>query len=285
MKECVMALMMCFALTGMPASQAWAEEGTLRLYGQAAPTIETEEASSAFRFDALTLDQGNAFIAISQNDGSGYNRWVPFYFHLSMDQAMSTEDVESYLKKYIQTASLDFGNTQGIFQSDELIWSAAEAGKGEYNLTLVLIPEVGELPLEGVGQIKTICLSGAAGKHSYDLTNYVIEERPTVPESEMYVSLCGIVSFVEEDRTARINYGLEVNENQICAFGIDYEFDDIVHYQIKKENTGNTYAVTVMLKEGTSKTVFRPFLYVEDESGQKRWLIPSVPVYFEEMQE
>lgn len=286
MKVYVMALMMCFVLTGMLTSRALADDGASQLCDQAASAIEAKAAVSAFQFDALTLDQGNAFIAISQNDVSGYNRWIPFYFHLSVDRAMSTQDVENDLKKHIQTASLVFENAQGVFQSDELIWSAAEAGEGEYNLTLVLIPEVGELPLEGVERIKTIRLSGEDGERSYDLANYAIEERLTVPESEMYVSLCGIVSFVEEDRTARINYGFQVNENQVCAFDIDYapQFDDIVRYQIEEEDAGSTYAVRVLLREGASQTVFRPFLRVEDENGQSGWLIPSVPVYFEKMQ-
>ena len=54
----------------------------------------------------LKLDQGNAYISISSNDVSGYNRWLPFYFQVEGNNNLSERDVEAALKEKISRALL-----------------------------------------------------------------------------------------------------------------------------------------------------------------------------------
>ena len=112
-----------------------------------------------------------------------------------------------------------------------------------------------------------------------------MEEKETIPEDEMYVSLSSIEATVQENLTSQINYGIMQSKNRITGFNIYFpkDFKDIVNYKIVQtdcleENTVE-YTVEVKLKEKDSKTVFRPFLKIkyDDKIG---WMIPSVPVYF-----
>lgn len=157
-------------------------------------------------------------------------------------------------------------------------------GKKTYNLTLVLIPKLDEFPIADVEQIGKIVLKSNDKTYEYELPQYLIEARETIPEEKSAVSLSSVESEVNEDLSAGVNYGIENKGNDILKFDIDYskKFNDVVKYRIasveEKKDTVK-YAVDVQLKEKQSKTVFRPFLKVEykDTSG---WLIPTVPVYF-----
>lgn len=234
----------------------------------------------------LKLDQGNAYISISSNDVSGYNRWLPFYFQVEGNNNLSERDVEAALKEKISSISLFSIKDEELYETEKLIWSACKIDDNVYNLTLVLIPEIESIDIDGIVQIsKIILISKDNIKHEYILDCYLVEEKETIPEDEMYVSLSSIEATVQEDLTSQINYGIMQNKDRIMGFDIYYpkKFRDIVSYEIVQtdcveENTVE-YTVAVRLKEKDSKTVFRPFLKIkyDDKIG---WMIPSVPAYF-----
>lgn len=45
-------------------------------------SVEQSNNEGAVVFTELLLDQENSYIALSNNDATGFNRWVPFYFFL-----------------------------------------------------------------------------------------------------------------------------------------------------------------------------------------------------------
>lgn len=244
----------------------------------------TNLAELKFDISNIILDQGNAYISISKNDIEGYNRWVPFYFQLTTDKDFTIEEVESLLKEKIIQATLSIGEEE-FYETKQLIWSAYKIGENTYNLTLVLIPDIGEFPIKGVQTIDTITLSSKEKKQEYSLPSYLIEERDTITEDELFVSLSSMESDVDEKLMAQVNYGITKNKNDIVKFELDFpkELNDIVDYNIintNKKDDKNEYSVSIQLKDKDTKTVFRPFLKVSYDDGKSGWMIPSVPVYF-----
>lgn len=238
-----------------------------------------------FVFSKLKLDQGNAFISISKNNIDGYNRWIPFYFYLETDTDLEPEEAETLLNENIAQATLYSDKQNELFTTTQLIWSAYKLDAGSYNLTLVLIPELDQLDMEGVQQIDKIILRSDKSNCEYDLSNYLIEARDTIPEDQLYVSLSSMESQVQDDLTAQVDYGFKKNGNDVNALDLDFpsEFTDIVNYKVNNatstEEDTIEYSVSVLLNSKDSKTVFRPFLKVE-YNNTIGWLIPSVPVYF-----
>ena len=71
----------------------------------------------------LQIDQGDTFIAISRNDTDGYNRWIPFYFHLQTESDDGVEAVEALLNETITGATLYSSNGSKLYTTEELVWS------------------------------------------------------------------------------------------------------------------------------------------------------------------
>lgn len=239
-----------------------------------------------FDFTNLTLDQGNAYISISKNDMSGYNRWLPFYFKISCDAELTEAEVEEFLNENVLNASLYSGEDQRLYVTEQLVWSACKIDDRIFNLTLVLIPELNSFNINGVTQIDKIVLASEKSFCEYKLSSYLVEQRETISESEMYVSLSSITAKVPENLTTQINYGIMMKEYEISTFDIyfDKQFDDIASYQIMnaevREDNSVYYSVAITLNKKNSRTVFRPFLKVS-YSDHIGWMVPCVPVYFE----
>ena len=68
-----------------------------------------------------------------------------------------------------------------------MIWSACQFDDNVYNLTLVLIPEIGSIDIGESVQINKIVLTSESNiDNEYILDCYLVEEKETIPEDEMY---------------------------------------------------------------------------------------------------
>lgn len=216
---------------------------------------------------------------------SGYNRWLPFYFKISCDENLNEGEVEEFLNENILKVSLYSSEEQKLYETEHLVWSACKIDDKTFNLTLVLIPELNSFDINGVKQIDKIMLASDKSFYEYKLNSYLIEQRETISESEMYVSLSSIEAIVQENLTTQINYGIVKRNYEISAFDIYFpkQFDDIASYQIMDievvEDNSVQYSIAITLNKKNSRTVFRPFLKVsyDDHIG---WMVPCVPVYF-----
>lgn len=235
-------------------------------------------------FLSLTLNQGNAYIAISQNDNSGYNRWIPFYFLYMTDEEKNEGEIEELLNKNISSIALQFSGENNEYITDDLMWSVCSINKNLYSITLVLVPKVEQWD-NGEVIVEKISLFSRNKGYEYALGNYKIEQKETLPESSLYVSLCSTETVTSENRIANIMYGIMSNNIEIEGFDIWFpkNFRDVMGYEVVSETyteeNGYEYYLDIELKNHNSKIVFRPFLKVEYEDGEG-WLVPSVPVYF-----
>lgn len=236
----------------------------------------------------LKIDQENAYISLSSNDMEGYNRWIPFYFTFKENFDVDASKIDDMLTKKITSASL-YADGKNIYQTTALKWSAVKLNNRKYNLTLVLNPELSDFKFDGVKTITHIELSFDSGSSKkYELPTYLIEQRPTVPEKLLSVCLSSTETEIAEDLTANAVYGIEKNENEINDFALDFpkSFSNIKSYKIVKteQTDDNTmeYSITYQLDKNCPKTVFRPFLKVKYNNDESGWLVPSVPVYFNE---
>lgn len=247
--------------------------------------IKNIDVKSDDKFYSLTLNQGEAYISISKNDIEGYNRWLPFYFSLSSKRNLTVEEVEKELSEEIDKAVLYTTNGE-LYSTDQLIWSAYEVAEKTYNLTLVLVPELDSLNSNGAINVESIVLVSSDWEKSYNLPEYIVDERNTISSDELYVSLSSMESDIIENGTAYVNYGIFKNNNEISEFFLEYSksFSPVIDYSIVNENQGEDdsieYSVLVQLKENSEKTVFRPFLKVNYRKQKCGFLVPSVPVYF-----
>ena len=107
----------------------------------------------------LKLDQGNAYISISSNDVSGYNRWLPFYFRVEGNDNLSEREVEEILKEKTSSISLFSMKNEKLYETEKMIWSACQIDDNVYNLTLVIIPEIGGIDIGESVQINKIVLT------------------------------------------------------------------------------------------------------------------------------
>ena len=239
-----------------------------------------------FDFSNLKLDQQNAYISLSRNNVEGYNRWIPFYFSYYEEVDMDSSEVEEVLNENVKYANL-YAGSEVIYSTERLVWSSCEVTNGNYNLTLVLIPELKEFMFKGIKVITHIELVSSTNEfQKYKLPNYIVEQRMTIDNEEFDISLSSMESDISENFIARANYGIAKKQNEITEIELDYpkDFLNVKNYKIvdiAESGDGNVvYSFDVQLTENSSKTIFRPFLKIEYNNGKLGYLIPAVPVYF-----
>lgn len=232
----------------------------------------------------LTLDQANAYIAISKNDDTGYNRWLPFYFKFDPGVDINDEDVERSLGRTFSSAAVYAGG-QVVYRTTNLVWSSALSGGTVHNLTLVLNPTLQELPFNGTLELESIELITKEDTKRYEMQQYLVEQHDTIADDLISVSLSSIGSQLRDNHTATINYG--VSSHTVNSMSLQYaqQYIDIDSYSFSEPSQGDNgdlvYTATIHLSARCSRTIFRPFLHVTYDSGQTGWLVPNVPVYIE----
>ena len=245
----------------------------------------SEKENIYLDFEHLTLDQEIAYISISKNDISGYNRWLPFYFTFSSEDDLTEKQVEKVLNDNIKKATLNAENGE-VYSTQQLIWSAYKLENNQYNLTLVLIPELNTLVSDEPINIKYINLYDSKDSYTYSLASYLVESKETIAEDEMYVSLSSMESDILEDYSVNVNYGIIGNGNKVSDFSLEYsnDFTPVLSYVLantnQTEDNETEYSVKIQLNGNYKKSVFRPFLKVTYNDGKSGYLIPSLPVYF-----
>ena len=245
----------------------------------------SEKENIYLDFEHLTLDQEIAYISISKNDIDGYNRWLPFYFTISSEDDLTEKQVEKVLNDNIKKATLNTENGE-VYSTQQLIWSAYKLENNQYNLTLVLIPELNTLVSDEPINIKYINLYDSKDSYTYSLASYLVESKETIAEDEMYVSLSSMESDILEDYSVNVNYGIIGNGNKVSDFSLEYsnDFTPVLSYVLantnQTEDNETEYSVKIQLNGNYKKSVFRPFLKVTYNDGKSGYLIPSLPVYF-----
>jgi len=252
--------------------------------------VNTEENSTKEdeEFAKLILDQNDTFIALSNNDASGYNRWVPFYFFLQTDLDYNVEEVEAYLKENIAELTLYDEKNVAILTTNELIWSPYKLEENKYNLTLVIQADLNITTFNETTKLNKVVLDIKGEKVDYLLDNYLIEARETISEDSLYSSQSTIeTSILEEELSSSINYGIAGKEiESIRSLELHYPngFANISSYAFETseiDGTGNlVYHAKIYFSQPSNKVVFRPFIQVNYSNGDLGgWLIPALPAY------
>jgi hypothetical protein len=266
-----------FATTNSKSAIESGEERLDRDQNEISATISNMD------LDSLRLDQGEAFIAISNNDMEGFNRWIPFFFSFQAKSDIETKYIEEFMYETINYATL-YNGKNIICTTDELVWSVGSSSDNSYTITLIVLPDLDELEIDGIVEIDTLSFSTNDKIVEYILPSYKIEARDTVPESDLYVSLSAIDAELEDDLIARIGYGIMQRNGKVENFELDYpaNFANIEKYIItgieEKEDGVVEYSVDLYFADLSTKVLYRPFIKVE-YSGKTGWMIPTVPVY------
>lgn len=134
------------------------------------------------RIETLAYDQELAYIALSKNDVSGYNRWIPFYFVVQVAEGCSVDEVEDALSRHVREIRLFAKGGELVFSTEELIWSAFQLPGGVSNLSLVVIPECGALKCDGTVTLERLALLIDEKTVEFPISDYIIEEKETSSE-------------------------------------------------------------------------------------------------------
>lgn len=232
----------------------------------------------------LQIDQGDTFIAISSNDTDGYNRWIPFYFHLQTESDDGIEAVEAFLNETFTEATLYSNSGDSLFTTEELIWSAFRLDTNSYNLTLVIVPDLQDFVIDELIQINKIALSFNNEAVEYMLPNYTIEARDTIKD-DLYVAVSTMETEFQDNLIARVNYGIMGNTTSVESLELDYptDFANIEKYEIDKINESadgvKEYSMIIHFSAPNNKIVFRPFIKILYSDNNYEWVIPTVPAY------
>ncbi len=257
----------------------------------------------------INLDQikllvdAEAFISLSSNDDSGYNRWLVFYFNLQTDEDYAAEDTLSYLEQEISNATLSTADDEKFFTTDKLIWTSTKSGEKNYNLVLTLIPDIGEFIADDCVNIESITLTTNTDKMEYDLPGYYVQTKKTLNENICYVSNCPFDAQFSYDYESKLAYRLTAAEGyQITAaklvyspiFSITVETEDVAltkesPYEdadgegVVEENGYNDYYAQVSMSFSSldRPVLFRPFIWIAytDAGGNaaEGYVVPSLP--------
>ena len=269
--------------------------------------MSSTETNPRLDLSRLELNQNDAYIAISSNDPSGSNRWLPFYFTIESEEnanfkntlagLMETERekaeresiVQDILYENITRVTLYSEANESLISTDKVIWTATEYRGNSYQLFLAIQLDLDELKLDKATNIQKITFDMSNGEKIEHILNYTVEARETISEKEIYVSSIPVYVPIREDVTARPDYGFMGNQ-KITDLELDYpaNFANITKHEIgdptinmKADMEGQIdYPVIIYFSEfgPDQRTVFRPFLrvYSENDSG---WLIPGYPAY------
>lgn len=243
------------------------------------------KSTKAFDADSLQLhlDQGDTYMAISDNDIDGMNRWVTFYFYL--ETALDYDDVEvtSVLRKTFSETTI-FTDKDETYVTETLIWTAVRAAPKSYNLTMAIIPALNEPAFTGTTQIQKIRLSGESVHTEFLPAHYIVEPLETLPGDIAHCSLATVNSGIQDGLTVSANYGITNGRADITSFALVFpmNFAGIQQYEVTSINPSEDdqiiYSVKLHFDEKTTKIVFRPFIKIvsSDDSG---YIIPPYPTY------
>lgn len=257
------------------------------LFGCSKSSVVNEIIPNDEKFVKLSLDQNETFIALSSNDASGYNRWVPFYFTLQTDIDYDAEEVEGYLKENITELTLYDDKDVAVLTTDELIWSPYKLEEFKYNLSLVIQAELDITIFNEITKINKVALDINGEKVDYVLENYLIEARETISEDSLYSSQSTFETSLSEEHYASINYGIRGKDiENIRSIELQYPngFANISSYSFETskidENGSLVFRTKIYFSQPSTKVVYRPFIQVNYENGETGgWLIPALPAY------
>ncbi|NMM92846.1 hypothetical protein [Bifidobacterium oedipodis] len=244
--------------------------------------MKSKSSISEFNSQTLELDQNDAYVSLSKNDDSGYNRWIPFYFKSHFSNQLSESDIENELKNNIKEAKL-YSKADMIYKTAELVWTVVKVAGEEQNLTLVLLPKVDECVFDNetrITRIEFICLDDKV--LNYDFSQYILDQKETVDEKVLSITSTPMQSQVSDQGVASIDYEISGQTAEVSDVSYYYpnHFDqiDITDKKIVKSEKG--MQVQAKAKIRSEKIVFRPFVVVKIDN-QSVNLVPPVPTYFE----
>lgn len=247
-------------------------------------TLPSCQSGSTTLLSRLALDQGNAYIAISANDDTGYNRWVPFYFVFSTEKSTSEEEVENLLSDSITAASFHTKNEK-IYNTDDLIWSSVKIDDTMHNLTLVITPSTRDFHPNTEINLHSIELTTKNGTSArYTLSQYIIEQHDTSSEDIASSSLSSIGTERSQNGIAAVSYGISSsNEVNNLELVFSRNFVGVDNYAITEANTDTDdtaeYTASLSVAAHEPNIIFRPFLKITYDTDHIGWVVPSVPVY------
>lgn len=239
----------------------------------------------------LELDQNEAFIAISKNDISAYNRAFPFYFYLETQIDYENQsDLSRWINQLFQKVSLISLDGSVFFTTSTMAWAPFKLEPNKFNLTLMVFPKDDNLSWTGVQRIERIVFWNGNDKWEVELPPYYVEERETIPETILMVTSSAMETSINDDLTAAVNWQISGSQKDILIneFKLDWPkvYSNLESYMlsdITDSNEGRTFWGYVSFKEQDDKIVFRPFIEV-NYLGENVLLIPTVPVYINKSQ-
>ena len=238
---------------------------------------------------SLVLDQGEGYLAISENNTDGYNRSLFFYFYLETNNKYEEKEVENILKDEILNVSLISTDKTELYSTAKLIWTVAEIEPKKFNLMLVLFPEIGDLQLDGPEVIAKIEFLTKNGKLEYDLKPYIIEEKTTIPrnvEEKLYTSSVAVDTLMAEDLTAMYPMTIasvdEICENEVLSLYWSESLSSLpssyIIEDVENVELGREYKMKLYFSEDAHQVIFRPFVRIT--CGETDYLlVPTVPAY------
>lgn len=252
----------------------------------------------------ITLDDAEAFISLSSNDDSGYNRWLIFYFQMKTDTDYSQEDTLEFLEEKISSATLSTQTDDDFFTTNGLLWTSTKVSEKNYNLVLTLIPDIDKLAANEHVKIESITLTTDTGKYEYVLSNYYVETKETIGEEICYISSSPVDVQFSNGYEGNFSYGFTAaDEYQITDVELEYppifSMLETSNASLTEEPYGNTnessegnkpdyndYYGQIHLSFSSldHPVLFRPFVkisYIDTTTGivGEGYLVPSLPAY------
>lgn len=245
--------------------------------------VEGEPSTSEFNLQTLEIDQNDAYVSLSKNDDSGYNRWIPFYFKSHFDNQLSASDIEKELRNNIKKAKL-YSESDMIYETNELVWTAVKEAGGQQNLTLVLLPKLNECIFDNeirVTRIEFICLGDKV--LNYDCSQYILDQKETVDRNALSITSTPMQLLSSDQSVVSVDYEISGQTDEVSdvslyysnVFGVINIVDDKT---VAKK--GNAIRIQTKVEIQSRKIVFRPFIVVKFDNRLVN-LVPPVPIYFE----
>jgi hypothetical protein len=247
---------------------------------------------NTLNMESLRLTQGNTYVSISNNDMSEYSRIIPFYFSyipysgFDVETPREQHNVESITEQfeiYLTTMSIHFKNSPIIFTTNYLNWSAFEISPNEYNITLIISPEIEDLQIDGIMLVDKIVFND---KYSFEFHNYIIEAKETISEKVFFITDTPIETTINESLVSTGLYGiLPLTGETINGFELIFpnNFSNIIKYEIVDANISDEgifeYRVQIFFSENERNVVFRPFIKILHGNNQIAWAIPPLPTF------